>query len=263
MRASLGAPRRLSLATLMATFLVAFLSGCASPDATETTSTTPSTTPSSDDAPFAVLMTGCEAFHTFFPSPANEFTQFVPENFTMVSESGTVQIPVFGYDCDNSTAEMWALLPVLPPEALRNSSFAVDAVVLQAFTTNATSHAQYLEWGLDPARAVHADSETSEYVRAGVSSLDRLALARGAHSYELRTTVQESGGEFGAAAYRHWITNGTKATGWIEVHASIGRDLGAGTASFQSQGDPGAPPLAAGIGHRVSGVTLRIQSASA
>ena len=235
----------------------ALLAGCNAPADDTDTQTTSSEAPSPAEV-VALRSSGCQGYHTFFASPAELFVDFVPENFTMATDSSgnTVNIPVFGYDCQNGTSDLWALLPVVPPEQYRNTSYSVDAVVLQGFTTNATYQAQYVAWGFDAARVLAATVSEREATLAGVARDDRFALGTATVKYEVRTTVQQSGGAFDEAHYRYWITNGTQATGWVEVSSLAATNVGPGTATFQSQGDPGAPPASVGIGHRIEDASL-------
>jgi hypothetical protein len=235
---------------------VLFLAGCASPIDPETTMTT---SVSEAPAPPMLGMAGCSGFHTFFPSPAAGFEGFVPENFTLRQANGMTQVPVFGFICGNGTLEMWALLQVQPPEALRNSTFGLDAVVLQAFTTNETLHGAYLDWGFGDEQVLRASVQVTDFLRSGLVEDARFALGAGSMQYEIRTTVREQGSEFPAESYRYWIVNGTRATGWLEVHSAPSRSFGIGTALFQAQGDDGAPLLAPGIGHRVEDAALALR----
>jgi hypothetical protein len=242
-------------------FLVAALalvaSGCAAPDAGDAPPQSSTSGPAPGPAAPIVSYGPCRAFHTFFPSPAASFEGLVPENFTVDADAGVVRVPVFGFDCANqTTVEMWALLPVVPPEPYLNGSYAVDALVLQAYTTNTTWRAEYLAWGLSETLARHATTQTVESYDAGAARVESLALADTSSSYTLRTSVQAAGGAFAAEAYRYWVANGTKAIGWVHVDATPSTNVGAGPATFESAGDEGAPPVTAGAGHRVDGVTM-------
>lgn len=235
-------------------FLVAvtMLAGCSSgsdgPDVPDVAPATP-----------ALGFEACSQFHTFFASPKSGFEPFVPEGFSMkdADPAGlTTTVDVFASSCGNTT-ELWGLLEVVPRNAYANGSLAVEAVILQALTSNATDLTTYQAWGIGD-RIAHADAVTLDAIDGMVARDESITLAGGGLSYTVRTLVASEEAAFAPTAYRYWIQDGTTVSGYLLVENGAGTSLGAGSAFFTQEGDPGAPPATAGVGHRVAGVDVRV-----
>jgi hypothetical protein len=240
----------------LATLALLLAAGCAGPGPGGPTATGTPTGPQETAAPETLAFEACRELHTFFDAPAAGFEALLPPNFTAAPgrAPGTAQVAVFAWTC-GAAMEMWALLEVVPPPALRNGTVQLEGLVLEAFTPNATHAGLYRSWGVE--RIHHATVTTLESFDAAAAEHFRLVLGDDAMTYTVVTDVVDQPGAFDSQSYRFWAGNATSLAGHVESLHGPGASVGAGTARFEQEGDPAAPPVATGIGHRVDGATVR------
>jgi hypothetical protein len=230
--------------------LTLLLAGCSSPG------TAPGGSGPGAPAAGEVRFAGCEQVHTFYPSPPAGFVARLPPGFSLAYQDPaqqTVQVVVFGNACQGGKADLLAAVQVVPPPQYRNGSLAVDALVLQAFTTDPAEHA--LLAGAGPLAILGTVSQSVLGDSPG-GRLERVDASGGGLSYTLTTQVVLQSSAFGAATYRYWLANGTTVSGYLESGNGGGTSLGQGSAALLISGDPTAPPLSPGIAHRASGIAV-------